>query len=108
MSKSSPLIIVTAYVLQILKFSLQIVYISPPTSILPLKGLKPNKIEFQARNVSLADPPQPPTILGYEEGTPLRVGQLRTFNCVALGATRPQPSSGTEATGRYAIIPGGM
>ncbi|XP_071033776.1 nephrin isoform X1 [Parasteatoda tepidariorum] len=36
-----------------------------------------------------SDPPQPPTILGYEEGQPLKVGELQTFNCVSLGGNPP-------------------
>ncbi|GFS67499.1 nephrin [Nephila pilipes] len=53
------------------------------------KTYRTHKLTVTSRNVSLADPPQPPTILGYEEGTPLRVGQLQTFNCVALGGNPP-------------------
>ncbi|KFM61675.1 Nephrin, partial [Stegodyphus mimosarum] len=47
------------------------------------------KKTFRTHKLSVTYPPQPPTILGYEEGSPLRVGELKTFNCVALGGNPP-------------------
>ncbi|GFY74851.1 nephrin [Trichonephila inaurata madagascariensis] len=47
------------------------------------------KKTYRTHKLTVTYPPQPPTILGYEEGTPLRVGQLQTFNCVALGGNPP-------------------
>ncbi|KFM79578.1 Nephrin, partial [Stegodyphus mimosarum] len=34
-------------------------------------------------------PPKPPTILGYDAGTPLRVGDIQRFNCVSIGGNPP-------------------
>ncbi|GIZ01531.1 ig-like domain-containing protein [Caerostris extrusa] len=33
--------------------------------------------------------PKPPIILGYDAGTPLQVGDLQKFNCVAVGGNPP-------------------
>ncbi|KAF8767504.1 Nephrin like protein [Argiope bruennichi] len=34
-------------------------------------------------------PPKPPIILGYDAGTPLQVGDMQRFNCVAVGGNPP-------------------
>ncbi|GFQ80358.1 nephrin, partial [Trichonephila clavata] len=31
------------------------------------------------------DPPSPPKIVGYEEGTPIKSGDFQRFTCVAIG-----------------------
>ncbi|GFR28767.1 ig-like domain-containing protein [Trichonephila clavata] len=33
--------------------------------------------------------PKPPIILGYDAGTPLQVGDMQRFNCVATGGNPP-------------------
>lgn len=32
-----------------------------------------------------SDPPNPPKIVGYEEGSPIKSGEFQRFTCVAMG-----------------------
>ncbi|XP_067126819.1 nephrin-like isoform X3 [Centruroides vittatus] len=44
---------------------------------------------FQQYKLKIIYPPKPPTIIGYEEGKPLRIGDFQRFNCVTLGGNPP-------------------
>ncbi|XP_054719149.1 nephrin-like [Uloborus diversus] len=39
----------------------------------------------EAVSFSVVYPPSPPSIMGYEEGTPIKSGDFQTFTCVAIG-----------------------